>query len=128
MSLENGGRKMIDHLDIHVQDLSRAKNFYTAVLASLGGHLIDESNSGLTYQTGENADGYIWFEIGEPYPFHFAFQAKTNSEVDEFYKKALENGGRDNGAPGYRQDNYYAAFIIDLEGYRIEAVCHTGKE
>lgn len=78
---------MIDHLDIHVQDLSRAKNFYTAVLASLGGHLIDESNSGLTYQTGENADGYIWFEIGEPYPFHFAFQAKTNSEVDEFYKK-----------------------------------------
>ncbi len=79
---------MIDHLDIHVQDLSRAKNFYTAVLASLGGHLIDESNSGLTYQTGENADGYIWFEIGEPYPFHFAFQAKTNSEVDEFYKKS----------------------------------------
>lgn len=112
MSLENGGRKMIDHLDIHVQDLSRAKNFYTAVLASLGGHLIDESNSGLTYQTGKNADGYIWFEIGEPYPFHFAFQAKINSEVDEFYKKALENGGRDNGAPGYR----------------IEAACHTGKE
>ena len=121
-------RKMIDHLDIHVQDLTRTKNFYTAVLITLGGHLIDESNIGLTYQTGEDSNGYIWFEIGEPYPFHFAFQAKTKSEVDEFYKKALENGGRDNGAPGLRQDNYYAAFIIDPDGYRIEAVCHTGKE
>lgn len=119
---------MIDHLDIHVQDLSRTKKFYTTILSALGGHLIDESNSGLTYQTGENADGYIWFEIGEPYPFHFAFQAKTNSEVDEFYKKALENGEKDNGTPAYRKDDYYAAFIIDPDEYRIEAVCHTTKE
>jgi predicted lactoylglutathione lyase len=48
--------------------------------------------------------------------------------VDEFYKKALENGGKDNGTPAYRKDDYYAAFIIDPDGYRIEAVCHTKKE
>ncbi|MDM7654150.1 hypothetical protein QUD64_08190 [Lactococcus cremoris] len=50
---------MIDHLDIHVQYLSRTKFFYTAVLATLGGSLIDESKTSLTYQTGETTDGYI---------------------------------------------------------------------
>ncbi|MCT4415242.1 VOC family protein [Lactococcus cremoris] len=122
---------MIDHLDIHVQYLSRTKFFYTAVLATLGGSLIDESKTSLTYQTGETTDGYIWFEEGEPYSFHFAFQVKTKAEVDQFYKIALENGGKDNGRPGNRpsdQKYYYAAFIIDPDGYRIEAVCHTGKE
>lgn len=125
------GEKMIDHLDIHVQYLSRTKFFYTAVLATLGGSLIDESKTSLTYQTGETTDGYIWFEEGEPYPFHFAFQVKTKAEVDQFYKIALENGGKDNGRPGNRpsdQKYYYAAFIIDPDGYLIEAVCHTGKE
>jgi hypothetical protein len=47
--------------------------------------------------------------------------------VREFYTAALEIGGRDNGAPGLRthyHPNYYAAFILDLDGHNIEAVCH----
>jgi hypothetical protein len=46
--------------------------------------------------------------------------------VDAFYATALALGGRDNGKPGLRDDygaNYYAAFVIDLDGYRIEAYC-----
>lgn len=70
---------MIDHLDIHVQYLSRTKFFYTAVLATLGGSLIDESKTSLTYQTGETTDGYIWFEEGEPYPFSFCFPSQDQS-------------------------------------------------
>ena len=58
--------------------------------------------------------------------FHLAFDAPTRGAVDRFYKAALANGGRDNGPPGLRPHygpNYYAAFVIDPDGYRIEAVC-----
>ena len=120
---------MIDHMDLHVQDLARTKAFYTAVLRPLGGVLFRENAYGLTFQTGETRDGYLWFGNGTPYPFHLAFQAENNAAVDAFYSAALANGGSDNGAPGYREsyhDDYYAAFVIDPDGYRIEAVCHNG--
>jgi len=46
--------------------------------------------------------------------------------VDRFHSEALAAGGRDDGAPGLRpyHDSYYAAFVIDPDGDRIEAVCH----
>ena len=57
---------------------------------------------------------------------HFCFVAKDRKSVDAFYAAALESGGRDNGKPGLRSDyspTYYAAFVIDPDGYRIEAYC-----
>ena len=57
---------------------------------------------------------------------HFCFQAKDRAAVDAFHAEALKAGGKDNGKPGVRKDyspNYYAAFVIDPEGYRIEAYC-----
>jgi catechol 2,3-dioxygenase-like lactoylglutathione lyase family enzyme len=57
---------------------------------------------------------------------HFCFAAPTRESVDAFHKAALAAGGRDNGKPGLRADygaDYYAAFVIDLDGYRIEAYC-----
>ncbi|TGV51564.1 VOC family protein, partial [Mesorhizobium sp. M2D.F.Ca.ET.160.01.1.1] len=57
---------------------------------------------------------------------HFCFAAPTRESVDTFQANALRTGGRDNGAPGPRADygeNYYAAFVIDPDGYRIEAYC-----
>jgi len=57
---------------------------------------------------------------------HFCFDAPTRRSVDAFHRAALTSGGRDNGTPGIRADygdSYYAAFIIDPEGYRIEACC-----
>jgi catechol 2,3-dioxygenase-like lactoylglutathione lyase family enzyme len=121
---------MLDHLDILVADLKRAKSFYSAILEPLGGRLIHEDQFGLTFETGDSHDGYIWIGIGEPRPFHFAFQAKTREAVNEFYETALANGGKDNGAPSERpsSEDYYAAFIIDPEGYRLEAVLHWKGE
>jgi predicted house-cleaning noncanonical NTP pyrophosphatase (MazG superfamily)/catechol 2,3-dioxygenase-like lactoylglutathione lyase family enzyme len=122
---------MLDHIDIKVQDLARTKKFYSAVLKTLGGGLFHEDEYGLTFLTGKNQDGYAWFGLGEPYPFHFAFQAANPAEVNEFYKAALANGGTDNGAPGDREADkgaYYAAFVIDPDAYRIEAVCHQPNE
>jgi catechol 2,3-dioxygenase-like lactoylglutathione lyase family enzyme len=60
--------------------------------------------------------------------FHLAFAATTRAEVTAFHKAALCAGGRDNGAPGLRPEygpNYFAAFVIDPDGYRLEAVCKS---
>ena len=57
----------------------------------------------------------------------FAFAAETRKQVEEFYRAALDAGGKDNGAPGVRPHyhrNYYAAFVIGPDGHNIEAVCH----
>lgn len=59
--------------------------------------------------------------------FHLAFTANTRAEVDAFYQAAINNGGKDEGKPGLRiqyHPNYYAAYVFDLDGYKIEAVCH----
>ncbi|MFC6981280.1 hypothetical protein [Microbulbifer taiwanensis] len=58
---------------------------------------------------------------------HIAFRAEDRSTVREFYRVALEAGGRDNGAPGVRQQyhpDYYAAAVVDPDGHNIEVVCH----
>lgn len=61
---------------------------------------------------------------------HLAFQARSRDMVDDFYKAALGNGGKDNGAPGERayHPGYYAAFILDPDGNNIEAVYHGEAE
>jgi predicted lactoylglutathione lyase len=56
-----------------------------------------------------------------------AFSAASRAAVDAFHEAALAAGGRDNGGPGLRPQyhaDYYAAFILDPDGYNIEAVCH----
>ena len=58
--------------------------------------------------------------------FHLAFNASTHAVVDAFHSEALRAGGTDNGRPGLRLQygpTYYAAFVIDPDGYPIEAVC-----
>ncbi len=57
---------------------------------------------------------------------HFCFSAPNKQSVAAFHEAALKSGGRDNGKPGVRAEygpNYYAAFVIDPDGYRIEAYC-----
>ena len=57
---------------------------------------------------------------------HFCFTAPTRKSVDAFHQAAIRHGGSDNGKPGLRADygaNYYAAFVVDPDGYRIEAYC-----
>ncbi len=59
---------------------------------------------------------------------HICFAAARRGAVDAFHAAALKAGGKDNGKPGLRADygdNYYAAFVVDPEGYRIEAYCGT---
>ncbi len=128
---------MIDHLSLRVGDLERSRAFYDRVLATLGyGRTMDVDEADYEasgYGPGEEPT----FSIGvgkEPMPApqpeigqHIAFAAPDRASVARFHAEALAAGGRDNGAPGLRPEyhpNYYAAFIIDPDGYHIEAVCH----
>lgn len=119
---------MINHVSIGVRDIARAKRFYDAVLKPLGYTCIDEGATSLGY--GNKAASFWVLAAEKPVPadmasgLHFCFDAPSQDGVKAFYDAALGNGGTCNGAPGIRGDygtNYYAAFAIDPDGYRIEA-------
>jgi catechol 2,3-dioxygenase-like lactoylglutathione lyase family enzyme len=125
---------MIDHTGFAVADLSRSKAFYLAALRPLGIELVMEVTAA---QTGAGAHAgfgaahkpFFWVgDHGSPCSgIHIAFAAESRAQVDEFYRAALEAGGKDNGEPGLRphyHENYYGAFVLDPDGNNIEAVCH----
>ena len=123
---------MLGHISLGVTDLERAMAFYDATMEALGFARVF---------TGAHAAGYgargssndklllILKPAGTHPPgegFHLAFDAPAREAVDRFHAAALAHGGRDNGAPGLRPHygpKYYAAFVIDPEGYNLEAVC-----
>jgi catechol 2,3-dioxygenase-like lactoylglutathione lyase family enzyme len=121
---------MIDHVSIGVRNIANAKRFYDAALQPLGYECLSQSEGSLGYGGGTVT---FWISAVEsPVPsnpnsgLHFCISAPTRKSVDAFHAGALKAGGRDNGAPGIRADydeNYYAAFVIDPDGYRIEAHC-----
>jgi catechol 2,3-dioxygenase-like lactoylglutathione lyase family enzyme len=121
---------MISHVSIGVRDLDKAGKFYDAALGALGYKRLYDSAEALSYGAGSPE---FWLMKSErPVPpdkgsgLHFCFDAPSRAAVDNFHASALMAGGEDNGKPGPRPDygdKYYAAFIIDPEGYRIEAYC-----
>ena len=134
---------MIDHLGMPVSDLARATEFYLKALEPLGYGIVMQVSA---EQTGHGAavgfgppgraadfqSGKPSFWIGEGERLgghiHVAFVAPSRAGVDAFYRAALAAGGKDNGKPGLRPHyhaNYYAAFVLDLDGNNIEAVCHA---
>ena len=115
---------MYDHIGLKVKDLDASVRFYQAALAPLGLVLCsrDESGAGL----GPAGEPALWLypDGGSHAAAHVAFRARDREAVDRFHASGLEAGGRDNGAAGVRADyspTYYAAFVIDPDGYRVEA-------
>jgi catechol 2,3-dioxygenase-like lactoylglutathione lyase family enzyme len=117
-----------------MSDFARAKTFYAAVVAPLGIALVmevsPEQNGGVA-AAGFGRTGKPDFWIGSDGkttpPMHVAFRAESRMQVRAFYDAALAAGATDNGPPGLRphyHPNYYAAFVRDLDGHNIEAVCH----
>ena len=126
---------MFDHIGFSVADLARSRAFYVAALAPLGyGPVMDvtREQTGGYEGTGFGPPGRPQFWIGNGEPggaaVHVAFAAADRAAVDAFHRAALNAGGTDNGAPGLRphyHPNYYGAFVLDMDGNNIEAVCHT---
>jgi catechol 2,3-dioxygenase-like lactoylglutathione lyase family enzyme len=120
---------MIDHVSVGVSDLERAARFYEAALAPLGlSRLVTRP---ATVGFGKNyPEFWINFRAGmarvpPESGTHICLRAKTADDVDAFHAAALHAGGRSDGAPGLRPHDrvrYYAAFVVDPDGNRIEAV------
>ncbi|MDL2408002.1 VOC family protein [Rhizobium calliandrae] len=125
---------MFDHISIGVKSLERARQFYDAALAPLGYERLSNFDGTIGY--GEERAQFWVMEVERPVPadrgsgLHFCFVAPSQAAVDAFYAAGLANGGEDNGKPGIRPDYsqfYYAAFVIDPDGYRLEAYFKTGE-
>jgi catechol 2,3-dioxygenase-like lactoylglutathione lyase family enzyme len=120
---------MIDHVSVGVSDLERAARFYEATLAPLG--LARVVTRPATVGFGKVYPEF-WInlranmaEVAAESGGHICLRAKTTDEVDAFHAAALNAGGRSDGAPGLRPHDrvrYYAAFVRDPDGNRIEAV------
>ncbi len=122
---------MFDHVSIGVKSLERSRQFYDAALTPLGYERL--SNFDKTMGYGAERPAFWVFEVERPVPadrgsgLHFCFIATSEEAVDAFHAGGMANGGEDNGAPGIRPEYgqfYYAAFIIDPDGYRLEAFFH----
>ncbi len=121
---------MINHLSLGVKDIERTKAFYDDALKPLGYTCLSADDGSLGYGAKSVA---LWLlkstkpVTADPNSgLHICLDAAARKSVDAFYEAALKAGGKDNGKPGLRTDygpNYYAAFVIDPDGYRIEAYC-----
>ena len=127
---------MLDHMGINVSDLARSIAFYRAALAPLRyvvrKQIPGAAGFGVADGYGKSLDpaGEFWIAEGLPQEprLHIAFSAASRAEVAAFHAAALAAGATDNGAPGLRPQyhaDYYGAFVLDPDGYNIEAVCHT---
>ena len=118
---------MIAHTSVAVKDYQKSKEFYLKTLAPLGytiGMDVPEYNAcGF-----KDSQGKQDFWIGanpKASGVHVAFVAQSKEQVDAFHAAAVAAGGKDNGAPGYREQynpSYYAAFVHDFDDSNIEAV------
>ena len=124
---------IIAHVGIIVSDIERSKKFYLAALRPIGYQMLLEYGVTATRPAASAGFGAppradLWLYQGTPghVTTHIAFQVDRRRLVDEFYAAALAAGGRDNGKPGLRPQysaNYYGAFVLDPDGYNIEALC-----
>jgi catechol 2,3-dioxygenase-like lactoylglutathione lyase family enzyme len=119
---------MISHISIGVADFERSKQFYDAALGALGYRRVFEGEGQMAYGTDAAVFwvGQIEHVLGSQAGsgLHVCFDAPNRAAVDAFYAAALAHGGTDNGKPGLRPEyhaNYYGAFAVDPDGWRIEA-------
>ena len=129
MASSNLPSSILSHVSLGTNDYPRAKAFYDAVLATLQVRCVMDFPGGAGY-----GRKFPEFWIQAPHDggrasvgngVHICFLATTINEVDAFYAKALELGGKDDGKPGYRPEytpEYYAAFVRDPDGNKIEAM------
>ena len=120
---------MLQHASLPVADIDRAVSLYDAALAALGYRRVCNGPGFAGYGVEDGKDKLSLKQTAPSAPagpgFHIALAAPSREAVHAFHEAALRHGAADNGAPGPRPHygrTYYAAFIIDLDGHRIEAV------
>ncbi|AVR95474.1 VOC family protein [Pseudoduganella armeniaca] len=124
---------MIHHLSLGVRDLAASAAFYDAALGALGFRRVFEDDDAIGYGTVDDEDMLCLKlrpdAVAPGAGFHLAFGATGRAAVDAFHAAGLRAGGSDNGAAGLREEygpTYYAAFLVDPDGHRVEAVFKEG--
>lgn len=128
---------VLDHVSITVRDLERARPFYDAIMAALGVPKMYERVDALGYgQRNARHDTHSYISIFESLAAnpdlrrHWCFRAGSEQQSRRFFDAGLANGGCSDGEPGLRpryHSGYFAAFLVDPDGNRIEAVYHRGE-
>ena len=126
---------MIDHVSLGVADLDRAARFYEAVLGAVGFAKLEVRPATIGF--GKRYPEF-WLNHRPTMPtvptdtgVHVCVRARSTDAVDEFHRAAVAAGGTCDGAPGmrpHRTGGYYAAFVRDLDGNRIEAVTFIASD
>jgi catechol 2,3-dioxygenase-like lactoylglutathione lyase family enzyme len=130
--------RVLDHVSITVRDLQRARPFYEAVMASLGIPKVNDRADAIGFgqRNRENDDSHTYFSVYQssaatPDPRrHWCFRAGSEAQVRAFFQAGIDAGGSTGGEPGLRpkyHSGYFAAFLEDPEGNRIEAVFHNAS-
>jgi catechol 2,3-dioxygenase-like lactoylglutathione lyase family enzyme len=124
---------MLDHLGFSIRRAEVSIPFFEACLAPLGLTVIQrQPEFQAVIFAGKTEFPFIWMGVGDgnfhgrkievgKCPIHLAFVASTKEAVDEFHRRGLLHGGRDNGAPEDVGGGYYAAYLLDPDGNNIEA-------
>lgn len=129
---------MFSHFTLGTNDLPRAEDFYSALMATLGQTLVDSSSEYgyLMFAPPERRHPHLF--ICRPFNnlpatwsngYHIAFNTPDARTVDLFHETALGKGGYDEGQPGLRPQyakDYYGAYVRDPDGNKLQAVCYTG--
>ncbi|MBB1630383.1 VOC family protein [Cupriavidus sp. UME77] len=130
--------QLLDHVSIGVPNLDAARPFYDAIMQTLGATKVYDRPDALGY--GERCTAsdtvstclavYLDPSRIEANKRHWCFKASSRKQVDAFFAAGLAAGGGSDGDPGLRPDyhaGYYAAFLFDPAGNRVEAVCHSAS-
>ncbi len=124
----------VSHITLGTNDSVRAAKFYDAVLGILGFERLPKPEGAPPAYAKPGAPViYVYHpEDGRPATWgngtHIAFVADSREAVRDFYQTALSHGGMDEGPPGLRPKyakNYYAAYVRDPDGNKLQAVCYA---
>jgi catechol 2,3-dioxygenase-like lactoylglutathione lyase family enzyme len=123
---------MFSHVTVGTNDIERARDFYDAVLATLGTTSFTQGKHFTGYGGRQSAQLWVLSPFNrDPATVgngaHVAFLAPDRASVDAFHAAAMAAGGMDEGAPGLRpqyHESYYGAYVRDPDGNKLQAVCH----
>jgi catechol 2,3-dioxygenase-like lactoylglutathione lyase family enzyme len=129
--------QLLDHASITVRDIGPAKRFYKAILSALGAVVAYERDDAIGFgeRSRPNDDNHTYLSVKQSSEAasdvrrHWCFRAQSKQQVNAFHAAGLLAGGKDDGAPGLRtyHAQYYAAFLLDPEGNKVEDVHHRSE-
>jgi len=118
---------MIGYVTVGTNDMARAARFYDALLAELGAKRAMELETFIAWAAGPNRPMVAIIKPFDQKPatvgngVMVALAADSKAQVEAIHRKALELGGKDEGAPGPRGEGFYAAYFRDLDGNKLNA-------